>query len=210
MKRTLLFSVLLVSLFSVTEAQTKHTVLVGNYAFNPQNVNITVGDTVEWQWVDGAHTTTSDSLTGGNVWNANITSATPVFKFVITAPGVHSYHCIPHIAMGMTGTITASLPTSVDEQNLFVSQFKLAQNYPNPFNPSTVIKYNLPVSAFVALKVYNILGNEVTTLVNENQGSGEHSAVFDISKTNGIASGAYFYTLKAGNFEKTRKMLLMK
>jgi plastocyanin len=210
MKKIGLVSVLLFLLAGSLNSQTKHVVMVSNNVFTPQDINITVGDTVEWQWVEGIHTTTSDDITGPDVWDSPITSSVPVFSVVITTEGVHNYHCIPHLALGMIGSITAMPLTAVDDQNTGISQFSLLQNYPNPFNPSTVIRYNLTGPSFVTLKVYNTLGNEVATLVNEQQESGEHFAVFDAAITKGLASGMYFYRLKAGNFEQTRKMLLVK
>jgi hypothetical protein len=85
--------------------------------------------------------------------------------------------------------------------------FNLSQNYPNPFNPSTVISYRLPVTSFVTLKVYDILGREVATLVNEEKPSGEYEVEFDGSA---LPSGIYFYQLKAGEYSETRKMILLK
>ncbi len=87
--------------------------------------------------------------------------------------------------------------------------FSLSQNYPNPFNPSTNIKYNIPVSGFVTLKVYNILGNEVANLVNTNQTAGEYSIDFNTSSLN-LSSGVYFYKLTAGEFTDVKKMSLIK
>lgn len=85
--------------------------------------------------------------------------------------------------------------------------FSLAQNYPNPFNPSTVIRYSIPQAAFVTLKVYNSLGQEVAVLVNAEQAAKTHEVTFDASK---LSSGIYFYTVKAGNFVSTKKMMLIK
>jgi hypothetical protein len=85
--------------------------------------------------------------------------------------------------------------------------FTLEQNYPNPFNPSTVIKYQVPVTTNVILKVYNILGKEVATLINEAKSTGEYECRFDGSH---LASGLYIYTLKAGNTIQSKKMLLIK
>jgi hypothetical protein len=85
--------------------------------------------------------------------------------------------------------------------------FALMQNYPNPFNPSTVISYQLPVSSQIILKVYDVLGREVKTLVNEHKVAGSYTANFDASK---YASGVYFYRLQAGSFVQTKKMLLVK
>ena len=212
MKKSRLILMFAVLLLNFSLAQTKHIVQAtsNGYQFIPMNVDIAVGDTVEWQWLDGVHTTTSDSTTGENVWDATLSSSSPVFSIVITTPGVHHYHCTPHLSLGMVGTITATMPTGVYDHKTDLSNFYLYQNYPNPFNPSTVISYSLPSSSLVHLKVYNALGQQVADLVNGYQSAGAHSVVFSSSAFNGISSGVYYYRLKAGNLEKSRKMLLIK
>jgi hypothetical protein len=85
--------------------------------------------------------------------------------------------------------------------------YSLNQNYPNPFNPTTTISYTLPAQSTVSLKVFNVLGQEVETLVNTVQGSGNHIVVFDASR---ISSGVYFYRLEAGKFTQVMKMMLLK
>jgi len=97
----------------------------------------------------------------------------------------------------------------VDVENEISSpaNFQLNQNYPNPFNPSTVISWQLAVRSFVTLKIYDVLGNEVATLVNEEKPAGNYKMDF---KGNNLASGIYFYTLRAGSFVQSRKMLLLK
>jgi hypothetical protein len=85
--------------------------------------------------------------------------------------------------------------------------FALEQNYPNPFNPSTVMSYQLPVASNVSLKVYDVLGREVATLVNGRQEAGRYSVSFNAAS---FASGVYFYRLQAGNFVQTKKMMLVK
>jgi hypothetical protein len=85
--------------------------------------------------------------------------------------------------------------------------FALMQNYPNPFNPTTVIRYQLPVSSQITLKVYDVLGREVATLVNENKQAGNYTVSFDASK---CSSGVYFYKLQTGNFVQTKRMMLVK
>jgi hypothetical protein len=87
--------------------------------------------------------------------------------------------------------------------------YSLSQNYPNPFNPSTSIKFNVPVSGFTSLKVYDILGNEVAALVNQNVPQGEYSVQFNTSELN-LSSGVYFYKLTSGNFTDVKKMSLIK
>ncbi len=92
-------------------------------------------------------------------------------------------------------------------KNVLPTDVTLRQNYPNPFNPGTSIAYDLSKDARVELKVYNVLGQEVATLVKQFQTAGSYNVRFDAS---GLASGIYFYTLKAGNVTKTKKMLLVK
>ena len=87
------------------------------------------------------------------------------------------------------------------------NSFELNQNFPNPFNPTTTISYSLPKISFVSLKVYDLLGQEIITLVNEQLGAGKRSVSFDAS---GLASGVYVYRLEAGGFIETRKMTLIK
>ncbi len=104
---------------------------------------------------------------------------------------------------------SSGLPTPVEEENnpITVTNFELQQNFPNPFNPITQIRFSLAEQSQVTLKVYNILGKEITTLVNEVKGAGVHEISFDGS---GLSSGVYFYTLQAGKSTQTRKMILMK
>jgi hypothetical protein len=103
---------------------------------------------------------------------------------------------------------TPPYPTDVaSDNNPIPAEFALNQNYPNPFNPTTTIKFTLAKQSFVTLKVYNLIGQEVETLINGLTPAGETAAVFDASKH---ATGVYFYRLQAGNFNETRKMLLLK
>ena len=87
--------------------------------------------------------------------------------------------------------------------------FYLSQNYPNPFNPVTTIEYGLPTDQKVKLQIFNILGQRVKTLVNKRQEAGRYTITFDAAKE-GLGNGVYFYYLKAGNYKKTRKMILIK
>ncbi len=85
--------------------------------------------------------------------------------------------------------------------------FKLSNNYPNPFNPNTVLSYQLPVAGFISLKVYDAIGNEVQTLVNEKQNAGSYSVNFNAAS---LPSGIYFYKLVTDKFSETKKMILIK
>ncbi len=102
-----------------------------------------------------------------------------------------------------------SITTGIEDpqEEIIPEQFTLSQNYPNPFNPSTTIRFQVPNSSFVNLKVYDVLGNEVATLVNEEKASGSYQVNFNAK---GLSSGIYFYTINAGSFVETNKMLLLK
>ena len=117
-------------------------------------------------------------------------------------------------------TIYAATPTNVYKRPLsemvtavqqkgpnVPATFSLLQNYPNPFNPTTVISYQLPVTGQVTLEVYDMLGREIATLVNDRENAGSYSVKFDGSK---LASGVYFYRIVADNYVATRKMALLK
>jgi len=101
-----------------------------------------------------------------------------------------------------------------DEETPIATTFNLEQNYPNPFNPSTVISYRLPVTSNVTLKVYDVLGNEIATLVNEEKPAGEYEVEFNAASHSGnvwnLTSGVYFYQLRTGDFIQTRKMVYLK
>lgn len=95
----------------------------------------------------------------------------------------------------------------VCEKENVPTEYTLSQNYPNPFNPTTVISYQLPIAGFVSLKVYDVLGREVATLVNKEQNAGNYKVEFN---ANNLSSGIYFYRMEAGDFVSVQKMILMK
>jgi len=98
-------------------------------------------------------------------------------------------------------------------EEALITDYKLTQNYPNPFNPSTIISYQIPTKSFVTLKVYDVLGNEIATLVNEEKAAGTYQVNFSnqqITNYKPLASGMYFYTLTAGKFTDTKKFILLK
>jgi photosystem II stability/assembly factor-like uncharacterized protein len=100
-----------------------------------------------------------------------------------------------------------SYSKTIEINSVYASSFELSQNYPNPFNPTTIIQYAVNSKQLVTLKVYDVLGNEIVTLVNEENPVGEYKITFDAS---GLPSGIYFYKLQAGDYNQTRKMILMK
>lgn len=105
-------------------------------------------------------------------------------------------------------TSWGALLTAVEEEySTLPTTFNLYQNYPNPFNPSTVIKYQVPQNTFVNINVYDVLGNQIRTLVREEKAAGSYELRFDASN---LPSGVYFYSIQAGAFTQTKKLILMK
>ena len=110
-------------------------------------------------------------------------------------------------------TLTVTTPVSVESQtDLIPTAYRLEANYPNPFNPSTTIDYVLAKSGQTTLKIYNLLGEEIRTLVDENQLAGEYSVTWDGRNNfrNSVVSGVYVLTLKSGEFRKSQRMTLLK
>jgi hypothetical protein len=128
------------------------------------------------------------ALYSGDGWNANSTPSVKESGHVLTVTGV------------------------TEEGNQIPKQFFLAQNYPNPFNPTTSISYGLPNDAHVSIEVFNLLGQRVRVLVNEDQSAGYKRIAWDGKDNVGkaVASGTYLYRLKAGDKESTMKMLMLK
>jgi hypothetical protein len=100
-------------------------------------------------------------------------------------------------------------PTAIDFAGIpqLPQDFVLFQNYPNPFNPSTTIEFTLPHSSMVTLKIFNILGEEVSTLVSEELSTGKYEYKWDAAD---MVSGVYLYKITAGDFEQTKKLILLK
>ena len=103
--------------------------------------------------------------------------------------------------------LLSTLINGTEPNPIVAKMFKLAQNYPNPFNPSTTISWEIPADGFVSLKVYDLLGNLVATLINENKPAGPYGTKFNASQ---LASGIYFYKLETRDFSQTKKMILLK
>lgn len=96
---------------------------------------------------------------------------------------------------------------AITQNSTIASEYKLSQNYPNPFNPSTKIDFSLPNSTNVELKIFDVLGREVYTLLNEEFAAGNYSVDFNASE---LPSGMYFYKLTSGEFSEVKKMVLIK
>jgi plastocyanin len=201
-KRLTTFLFLLTS--TVLFSQTTHDVTVQNFSFSPQSLTVTVGDIVRWTNISGTHNVKADD----NSFTSGAAAPAPwEYTHTFTTAGSNPYYCEPHQGMGMTGTIIVTDPVGVSDEELIAEMFELKQNYPNPFNPSTNIEFQISDRSFVSLKVFNILGDEVVTLVNEEKQAGVYNVKFNAA---GLSSGMYLYRLQTGSFVETKKMILMK
>lgn len=181
----------------------------GCHTFEDGKVSVTVTDLQVQITVSGTTNDVAGELvdaTGTVVDFNNRTSSNP---FTLTAPGPGNYT----INAGYAGPLrwdSASVSISVtdigDNSTNLVS-YRLYDNYPNPFNPSTSIKYSLPEANFTTLKIFDALGNEVAVLVDELKSAGTYQVEFNAAT---LSSGIYYYTIQAGSFNETKKMILMK
>lgn len=191
-------------LTSIIFSQTTHDVTVQNFSFNPQSLTINAGDIVRWTNTSGTHNVHAND---NSFYSGPALPAPWEFTHTFTATGNFPYYCDPHVGMGMTGTIIVQNPVGVNDGEIIVDQFELKQNYPNPFNPSTIINYSIPEASYVMLKVYDIIGNEVAVLVNEEKQAGKYQIDFDATELTG---GVYFYQLSTNSFVDTKKMILLR
>ena len=141
----------------------------------------------------------------GDKWNTAIFGTdVRAFRSAYNSPAGSP---VTRILMGLLGWID-EVPTSVEHaSNTPPSVFLLDQNYPNPFNPTTSIRYSVPQDGIVSLVIFNLLGQKVVTLVNQNMIAGNYEVKFDASH---YASGIYFYRLDAGVYSSVKKMILLK
>ena len=141
--------------------------------------------------------------TGGTVQEYPEITVDGFGRMVLHRHGAKRY--VSHVVSESPGApfITSVFPDDINHP----SEFYLKQNYPNPFNPSTTISFSIPTSEFVTLKVYDVLGNEVTDLVNEYKQAGSYEVEFD---ADGLASGVYLYQLKSNGFMKSKKLILLR
>ena len=150
----------------------------------------------------GIMVTTNNGTSFSNMTTSSITG------FMDISIQVVSGSIVGYAVANDGSVVRLSSPVAIDPANTTTpSTFALEQNYPNPFNPSTTIKYSVPVSGNVSIKVYNSIGVEVMTVVNGNHVAGNYVENVDLS---GLSSGIYFYTLTSGDFKDTKKMMLVK
>ena len=193
------------------------TLLAAPVAIAATNIT-TSGFTANWNastgatnyWVDVSTTDDFSNVLAsynnksvGNVTTHIIISLTPNTTYYFRVCASNSSSTSPY---SNTITVTTNV-TGVDDLLNLPTRFDLSQNYPNPFNPTTTIKYQIPEETFVGIKVYNLLGSEVTTLVNEMRTVGTYEVKFNASQ---LTSGIYIYKIQAGQFSQMKKMVLVK
>ena len=143
-------------------------------------------------------------------------------KVIMDQPYSGNSYCSDHLGVMTTFSLN---PSSIDDEGRLIKDFELHQNYPNPFNPTTTLSFVIGHRSFVNLKVFDILGNEIATLVNQDLSAGEYEVEFSAKggsasggNAYGLPSGVYFYQLKAGDpstssgqaMIQTKKMVIIK
>jgi plastocyanin len=210
MKYTINIIILLILLTTQLSAVT-HTITSSGFTFVPNNITINLGDTLNFS-LESIHNAREVSLT---TWNSNGTTSNGGFEVplsggivVLTEVRTYYYVCVPHASFGMKGTITVTSVTGIESAHEIIpNKFTLHQNYPNPFNPTTKVSFVISHLSFVTLKVFDVLGKEVATLVNEVKQPGEYNIEWNAEN---MASGLYTGILTAGGITQARKMLLVR
>jgi hypothetical protein len=178
-----------------------------NFTITPRDMYYNINSTVQnFGYVSSNQGTNFDAgsnpmiFTGPVTYNASQSVATNNL-IIYVSDGTSTL-------LGQSKAIVAKAGvTGVEQNNSLPTAYSLLQNYPNPFNPSTTIEFGLPNASNVTLKVYNMLGEEVASVVNQTMTAGYHTVVFDASK---LASGMYIYRIVAGNFIQVKKMTMLK
>jgi flagellar hook assembly protein FlgD len=126
--------------------------------------------------------------------------------------GSYGVHNAKFAVAVLQKSIKAIAPTAIKDAKLLALTYKLEQNYPNPFNPTTRISFTIPQAGNVKIRVFDIMGNLVKEIYNQNVTAGQYSAIWagDDARGNKVASGIYFYKLESQNFTVSKKMILMK
>jgi len=209
------------SITRVTEAERVFQIL-NCPAVQNDSMGITTPDIDQLKFVNRGPQKTYDL-------NIELAASTGLGQFAhssITVQANSSHYIVPdwvdlqnqpvriYVDIGNVGTIQDTLiieNQATDlrgELNIAIPrEFKLGQNYPNPFNPTTIINFSIPKTSLVTIKVYDVLGNEVATLVDEEKVQGVYSVTFDASH---LSSGVYFYKINSGNYSEVKKMVFIK
>ena len=163
--------------------------------------------------------TGTTSKVGGELVNSSgvvvdVINSTSDNPFILTAPSAGTYTVnagFKNPSLSWESTSAVINVTGVDEKLIGLSpvEFELYPNFPNPFNPSTKIRYAISETAFTTIRIYSLIGQEISLLINEEKSPGIYEVNFDASDFN-LTTGTYLYKLQTGNFVQTKKMILLK
>lgn len=204
-----LIIILAISLMPGIILAAHYSVAISSFAFNPESLNVRVGDTVTWTNNDAVnHTSTSNT----GVWNSGILTTGHSYSFTFAATGHFPYHCAVHLSMH--GVVVVTQVTGIDDptgKGLVPDKLGL-MNYPNPFNAQTRIDLNLPQAGHVTLDIYDITGRLAKNLLNEYMPAGLSTVIWDgtDSKGNPAATGVYFIRAQTDAQATIRRAVLLK
>ncbi|MDZ4824130.1 MAG: T9SS type A sorting domain-containing protein [Flavobacteriales bacterium] len=178
-----------------------HIVTQSALTFSPAVLLVEIGDIIEWQWTGGTHTTTSLIIpAGADVWDAPLTMGSPTFSYTVEVLGNYSYKCTPHFEMGMGGGFQA-VAVSVNPVGYAPAEFNAGMDQHHTLHVN-ISNFN---HALTSLKMIDLSGKLVATLLNEELAAGEHQLHFDLSSQ---PIGIYFVRMEQSGKVVTRKVLV--
>jgi len=176
----------------------KHIVHVGNFAFSPSSLNVSVGDTIQWQWDNGSHTTTSVTIPADAAsWDSPLNSTNQTFEYRVSVAGVYNYKCTPHAAMGMVASFTASTTTGVSEQK----EVSISV-YPNPSRGVFKVSFVNTLNTESEISLIDISGKTIASKLTNSSGE----MTFDLSD---FSRGYYFLRLKSDTGTAVRQIAIV-
>lgn len=209
--KKLTFALIFLFSFPGLSYSVTHTITNVGTTFSPNTITINLGDTVIFA-LSSLHNAVEVNQT---TWNANGTTSNGGFSLgfgggtiVLQTTGTYYYVCTVHASLGMKGIIIVNQTTDMNSiETVTPQEFRLMQNFPNPFNPQTEINFQLNRADHVSLKIYNLLGAEITTLIDGEVSAGEHRVEWNAAN---LPSGIYFYKFTSSDKVETKRMMLAK
>lgn len=179
-----------------------HTVQVGNFQFTPSDLSMNLGDTIQWMWHDGNHTSTSTQIPiGAAAWDADMNSNSPMFTYVPAVAGSYNFVCSPHASMGMGGHFNVVNTSGISEVAAQTILSNIAYT-----GGSLHVNYEIPVATQLSIELYDIIGNHVVTMLSEaRQPAGSYQENYDV---NGLRSGIYMFCLRTSETTLSRRILI--
>lgn len=201
---------------AVPAGATVHVVQQVNLTFSPSEITVVEGDTVRWVHGGQSHTVTSGTGAAdpevGDLFDAPLNAANPIFEYVFTTAGDVPYFCRPHELMGMDGMVHVEPGQGVGVEDAVLSAARLMAPYPNPFNPRTTIAFSLQTDAVVTLRVFSLDGRMVRDLHQGSLPAGDHRLAWNGSDDAGrpVAAGSYLVRLETPAGAQARTVTLVK